>query len=337
MFLCNVAQFTASEARVLRGVCSSAAAGWCFSWATRYCPSATTASCRAGEGGSRVLPALLARQVSTKDQYRFDPLDYRHPLVRCFKAASKAGLLTTPVYKYFELTIPEASRAQVALAFDGGDPAIVEETIGRGRSILVATEGSLVVDRSDDQGALDHDAGLAQLRADRAGDSGRWPVAGRWASTTSRSARRWARRCRRRHGQTASQASGSDEPGGAREEACARARPPRASRWIVCRHHGESGVVPRRAGAAGSQRERGCLPSTSNTAESDLRSRRRNWPPRICPATVLPPHAKRDLDEADSPSIGPPQRAAPLAAVSRLGLLFTETFLAWRFGTHWHR
>jgi hypothetical protein len=31
----------------------------------------------------------------------------------------------------------------VALAFDGGDPAIVEETIGRGRSIVVATDGSI--------------------------------------------------------------------------------------------------------------------------------------------------------------------------------------------------
>jgi hypothetical protein len=48
------------------------------------------------------------------------------------------------VYRYFKLVVPEDwTRSQVALAFAGGDPAIVEAPRFRGRSILVATAGSL--------------------------------------------------------------------------------------------------------------------------------------------------------------------------------------------------
>jgi hypothetical protein len=43
------------------------------------------------------------------------------------------------VARYYKLTVAPDSPAKVALAFDTGDPAIVEEPIARGRSILVAT------------------------------------------------------------------------------------------------------------------------------------------------------------------------------------------------------
>jgi hypothetical protein len=66
-------------------------------------------------------------------------LGYAHPLVSVFRNQEQAGLLTTPVQKHFKLNVPEASRAKVALALDDGDPFVVEEPIGRGRSIIVAT------------------------------------------------------------------------------------------------------------------------------------------------------------------------------------------------------
>ena len=66
-------------------------------------------------------------------------MGYRHPLLAAFRGREGAGLLTTPVYQYFKLDVPENSPSKVALAFTNGDPAIVERPVGRGRAILVAT------------------------------------------------------------------------------------------------------------------------------------------------------------------------------------------------------
>ena len=58
-----------------------------------------------------MLPARLDELVSEPQyQYRFDPLNYRHPLVRAFQGREQAGLLTTPVYKYFRLTLDPTPR-----------------------------------------------------------------------------------------------------------------------------------------------------------------------------------------------------------------------------------
>ena len=140
VFLCNVAQFTASEARALEGVLRRGG-GLVFFLGDQVLAERYNRAL-AGDEQTRVLPARLAELVS-EASYRFDPLNYRHPLVSVFAGREQSGLLTTPVYKYFRLKIDPQSKARVALAFDGGDPAIVEETIHRGRSIVVATEGSL--------------------------------------------------------------------------------------------------------------------------------------------------------------------------------------------------
>ncbi len=142
IFLCNVAQFTASEARVLHNYVQGGG-GVVFFLGDQVLAERYNGQL-GGDQQLRLLPARL-NDLSAQSQvpYRFDPLDYRHPLVSIFKGREQAGLLTTPTYRYFRLTIPEGSAAKTALAFEGGDPAIVEEPIGRGRSILVATEGSL--------------------------------------------------------------------------------------------------------------------------------------------------------------------------------------------------
>ncbi|HEX5103532.1 MAG TPA: hypothetical protein VFV87_06955, partial [Pirellulaceae bacterium] len=51
-----------------------------------------------------------------------------------------SGLLTTPIWKYIRLE--PATGSHIALAFDSGDPAIVEAQFGRGRCVLVATAAS---------------------------------------------------------------------------------------------------------------------------------------------------------------------------------------------------
>ncbi len=96
----------------------------------------------------RVLPARLLA-TSPTGQYRLNALDYRHPIVAPFRGFEQAGLVTTPVWKYVQLGPLQG--AKTALAFDNGDPAIVEARLGHGRTILVATAGSpQSVDRTSD-------------------------------------------------------------------------------------------------------------------------------------------------------------------------------------------
>jgi hypothetical protein len=78
--------------------------------------------------------------IAVDPQYGFDPREYKHPIVSVFRGHERAGLLTTPVWRYYRLAAHE--NAEIALWFEKGDPAIVAETIGRGRSLLVATAAS---------------------------------------------------------------------------------------------------------------------------------------------------------------------------------------------------
>ena len=87
----------------------------------------------------RLLPARLV-SLSEEAKYGFDPLEYRHPIVAPFRGFDRSGLLTTPVWKYVRMT--PSAQASVALAFSGGDPALVEERIGRGICLLFASAAS---------------------------------------------------------------------------------------------------------------------------------------------------------------------------------------------------
>jgi len=142
IFLCSVAQFTSGEARVLDGYLANGGNLVFFLGegvlADRYNRELGESEDENEEGKKRILPARLG-QIVEGAQYRLDPLEYRHPIAREFRSHEGAGLLTTPVSKYFKLSIPKNTRARVALATGRGDPLIVEEPIGRGRVVLVAT------------------------------------------------------------------------------------------------------------------------------------------------------------------------------------------------------
>ena len=86
-----------------------------------------------------LLPARLIRATPISEDL-FDPLDYRHAVVAAFQGFPKAGLLSTPVWKYIRLA-PRAG-STVALGFLNGDPAIVEGRVGQGTCFLVATAAS---------------------------------------------------------------------------------------------------------------------------------------------------------------------------------------------------
>lgn len=87
-----------------------------------------------------LLPAAFA-DLSPTGAYRFAPLEYRHELIAPFRGFERAGLLTTPIWKYIKLQ-PVDDEARTVLTFDNGDPAIVESRLGRGRVIVFATAAS---------------------------------------------------------------------------------------------------------------------------------------------------------------------------------------------------
>ncbi|MGE0609951.1 MAG: BatA domain-containing protein [Pirellulales bacterium] len=146
VFLANVAQFTESEALVLQAYLKGGGGLVFFLGDQVQADSYNQRLGGAGGNSVRVLPAQIGPLVA-EAQYLFDPLEYKHPIVAPFRGQERAGLLTTNVSKYFRLVLPEESKARVALAFaggaGGGDPVIVEEQIGQGRAILVATSADV--------------------------------------------------------------------------------------------------------------------------------------------------------------------------------------------------
>ena len=142
VFLCNVAQFTEREAAVLQSYLNFGG-GLVFFLGDQVQPENYNRLLAAtNDSDKHVLPARLGSPVEA-GEFGLDPLGYRHPLVAAFRDAEQTGLLTTPLQTYFQLQLAQPTRAQVALATGKGDPLIVEETIGRGRSIVVATNADV--------------------------------------------------------------------------------------------------------------------------------------------------------------------------------------------------
>jgi hypothetical protein len=162
IFMCNVAQLSAGEAERLRRYAERGGGVVFFLGdrvlAEQYNALAAPRGRESLSTGSRdvlaespvekdsrppLLPARLGELVSESPP-TLDPLDYRHPIVAPFRAQERGGLLSTPVARYFRLIVsPQRSDVEVALATGSGDPLIVTAPVGRGRSVLVATAGSL--------------------------------------------------------------------------------------------------------------------------------------------------------------------------------------------------
>jgi hypothetical protein len=143
---CNVAQFTASEARALDAYLQNGGSLVFFLGdqvlADRYNLELGGAGQGRGEQGRAgrppILPARLGPLID-RPQFRLDPLGYRHPIVQSFRGRGETALLTTPVLKYYKLVPPENSPTKTVLALANGDPLVVEVPVRRGRVVLVAT------------------------------------------------------------------------------------------------------------------------------------------------------------------------------------------------------
>jgi von Willebrand factor type A domain/Aerotolerance regulator N-terminal len=98
------------------------------------------------DDGRGLLPASLGPTVGDavkqEGSFLFNPLGYRHPLVAAFQGETEpvtSGLTQARSWQYHKLVIPKGSKAEVALAFDTGDPAVIESRRHRGTVFLVAT------------------------------------------------------------------------------------------------------------------------------------------------------------------------------------------------------
>jgi hypothetical protein len=138
LFVCNIGRFSKDEAAVLHRFVTRG--GGLVMFLGDQVQPASYNQQLADDPQTRLLPAHLG-DIAPTGSYGLNPLDYRHPIVAPFRGFPQSGLLTTPIWKYVRLTPLEG--AKTALAFNNGDPAIIEMSVGRGRCILVATAASL--------------------------------------------------------------------------------------------------------------------------------------------------------------------------------------------------
>jgi hypothetical protein len=149
VFLCNLGRISREDAGVLYDFVT-AGGGLVVTLGDQVQADNYNTQLGGEVSGRRILPARLLG-IAGEAQYFFDPQQYRHPIVAPFADHERSGLLTTPVWKYFRVERYDPASAQIALAFQNGDPAIVEQRVQRGRCILLTTAASPdSVDRSTD-------------------------------------------------------------------------------------------------------------------------------------------------------------------------------------------
>jgi hypothetical protein len=147
VFLCNVALVTPTEASLLQAY-AEAGGGVVIALGDRVKPENYNALLY--RDGSGLLPcALGSRQGDARDPqptqkgFTFETSDLNHAVVAPFRGNPNAGLERAVTLEYFQVKLPPASPARVVLRFDSGDPAIVERSVGLGRSVLVTTSADV--------------------------------------------------------------------------------------------------------------------------------------------------------------------------------------------------
>ncbi len=98
-------------------------------------------------------------EPSAAGDWHIDPLGYASPIARPFANYLDAGLLTTPIFRYWKVAIDEtqARSLLIDLALDSGDPLLIRRTLGDGSiaAILSAPQtGSNNVDSSANWNAM---------------------------------------------------------------------------------------------------------------------------------------------------------------------------------------
>ncbi len=90
--------------------------------------------------GAALLPVdLLEYADHTSEPVNFETRDLDHPVLAPFRGHTDAGLSTAPVSRYARVKPRIEGNWQVILPYTTGDPALLERTLGRGRTVLVTT------------------------------------------------------------------------------------------------------------------------------------------------------------------------------------------------------
>lgn len=141
--LCNVAQFTDAEVAALEDYLMQGGGVVVFGGDQVVPENYNRLLFADGKG---LLPAsvgVVVGDASKKESaFAFNPLGYRHPIVEPFANAPDsvvAGLTATKTWQFHKLKVATGSAAKVAMAFDNGDPAVIEMPRHRGKVIQVAT------------------------------------------------------------------------------------------------------------------------------------------------------------------------------------------------------
>ena len=141
--VCNIAQFTAAEVAALEDYLKQGGGVVLFG-GDQVVPDNYNRLLYAD--GKGLLPAAIGPSVGDASKkeagFGFTPLGYRHPILDEF--AGEPTRVTSTLtgvknWQFHKLKLPPGSPAKVALAFDNGDPAVIEAPRSRGTVIQVAT------------------------------------------------------------------------------------------------------------------------------------------------------------------------------------------------------
>ncbi|MCA9127505.1 MAG: VWA domain-containing protein [Planctomycetales bacterium] len=83
---------------------------------------------------SNPLLGFRITEVADEDLWEIDPLEYASPIVSPFAGFADAGLLTTPIFRFWKIVPDRPGQLIVDLATTQGDPLIVRQRIGNGWS-----------------------------------------------------------------------------------------------------------------------------------------------------------------------------------------------------------
>jgi hypothetical protein len=150
--LCNVARLRPEELELL-GSYVHEGGGIVVLLGDRVQPSSYNRAVASANPTSWFMPAKVG-EIRGDSLLNFDPLDYEHPIVAPFRGHERSGLLSAPIWRYWYLD-HDPDGARVALRLTDGSPALITATVGRGRSVLLATSASpAAADRSQPWSAL---------------------------------------------------------------------------------------------------------------------------------------------------------------------------------------
>jgi hypothetical protein len=319
VLLANVAQFTASEARALDAYLGHGGS-LVFFLGNQVQPERYNRELGGEAAGTRILPGRLGAIAENRDA-GLNALGYRHPIVREFAGRQNAGVEGALVSKYYKLELPRGSKADVVLALKNGDPLVVEQSVRRGRVVLVATSADVSWSPMTVQALY-----VPLVREVLA-----WCVAGQ----------RQQRNLEVGEPLVASvAASGADA-------AVSLTRPDRQTRTGQLRVEGDyaewsyddtlqSGIYTMQFGPPVSSVHTFAM--NVNTAESDLTPlgieefQSEVWPAEKVPITYQT--SWQNLDTRAAGAIAQPEQLHVGLLYGVLGLLIVETVLAWRFGHH---